>query len=200
LEISLTDFVDFTLKTGSSRVVKVKEIKGRGDYLPAADYWKGFREGVVALHRSGRMSAAALDRLVAGQSNASKARRYADAAAGYKRFIGKRPPAWFPPPPGRWIEGDLEVRVNPELGLTIDGVPTFTKLYFKSDSPTRSRVQAVLAVIDVSMASASPGSSVAVLDVSSGRLMRPDGRWNKRDMETLLAAEAGAFVEIWNRV
>jgi hypothetical protein len=199
VEITLTDFVDFTLLTGSSRVVKVKEIKSRGKYDPAGDFWKGFRGGVVDLHRTGKITPKALDEIVAAQTNASRAKRYAEAAAGYKKFLGKKAYPWFPAPTNRWVEGDLEVRVNPELGLDVDGKKTITKMYFKSESPTRSRVQAVLAVMEVALPSG-PASSFAVLDVANGRLMRPDGRWNKSDMQTLLVAEAGAFVDIWNRV
>ena len=199
MEITLTDFVDFSLSTGSSRVVKVKEIKGRGKYDPAGDFWKGFRSGVVDLHRNGTMSAKAIDGIVAAQTNATKSRRYADAAAGYKKFLGKKTYPWFPAPSNRWVQGPLEVKVNPELGLDVDGKKTITKLYFKNESPTRSRVQAVLAVMEVALPFGS-SSSFAVLDVANGRLMRPDGRWNKSDMQTLLIAEAGAFVDIWNRV
>jgi hypothetical protein len=201
MEISLTDFVDFTLATGSTRITKVKELKRRGAYDPAADFWKRFRGGVVELHRTGKMSAKALDDIVAAQTTATKFKNYATAAAGYKRLLAWKPGPDFPAPLRHWIEGDLDVRVNPELGLELDGRRTITKLYFKSESRTRSRVQAALALMEIALPSgASSSPAFAVLDVTTGKLMRPDGRWNNSDMATLLHAEAGAFVDIWEHV
>ena len=37
-EISLTDFVDFVIKSGSPKLTKVKSAKTRPDYDPKTDY------------------------------------------------------------------------------------------------------------------------------------------------------------------
>ncbi len=34
--------------------MKVKEIKRRGEYNPATDYWKDFRDAVVTMHRENK--------------------------------------------------------------------------------------------------------------------------------------------------
>jgi hypothetical protein len=202
VRISLTDFVDFTIVNGSSRVAKVRALKKRGNYDPASDFWRTLREGIVELHRTAQMAPTTLDSLVATQAGTRRHARYADAADGYKKFLGRRSFPWFDPPPAQWWhEGELDVRVNPELGLVVDGNPTVIKLYFKNEAPTRSRVQAVLAVLDAELASrAARGSRFAVLDVNGSRLMVPDGRWSAGDMKALLVAEARAFVDIWNAI
>lgn len=91
------------------------------------------------------------------------------------------------------------MRVNPELGLVISSTPTVVKLYFKNEAPTRSRVQAVLWMMEAVLP-APRGGQFAVLDVANGRLMPPGASWSKDDMRALLSGEAHAFVEIWNRL
>lgn len=201
MEISLTDFVDFTIVNGSSRVAKVRQLKQRGDYDPATDFWRPLRKGLIELHRTGKMSASELDAWLSTQTNPKRFKRYAEAVGGYKKFIGKRSLPWLTPPVASWREGDLTVRVNPELGLEVDGKPTVMKLYFKNEAPTRARVEAVHAVLDVELGTrVKAGSRFAVLDVNSGLLMLPDARWSESDMKALLTAEARAFVDIWNAI
>ena len=201
MEITLTDFVDFTIVNGSSRIAKVRELKKRGNYEPATDFWRPLRKGLVDLHKAGKMSAPELDAWLSTQSNPKRLQRYAEAVAGYKRFLGKRNMPWVSAPNASWREGDLIVRVNPELGVVVDGKPTVVKLYFKNDAPTRARVEAVHAILDVELGSrVRAGTQFGVLDVSNGRLMLPDARWSKSDMQILLTAEARAFVDIWNAI
>lgn len=201
MEISLTDFVDFTIVNGSTRVATVRAVKKRGDYDPAGDFWRPLRKGMVELHETGRMTPAQLDALLSSQTNEKRLPRFTDAVEGYKRFLAKRVLTWFDPPGALWREGDLAVRVNPEFGLVIDGKQTVIKLYFKKEEATRQRVQAVLAVMDIALGG-KVGADVqfAVLGVNQGRLMLPDGHWSKNDMKALLKAEAGAFVQLWNTI
>jgi len=51
IELSLTDFVDFVCKSGSTKLTKVKQIKNREDYSPATDFYKALREGIQDIHR-----------------------------------------------------------------------------------------------------------------------------------------------------
>ena len=117
MEISLTDFVDFTIKSGPAKVTKVREVKGRDPYEPAVDFWRPLREGIVEMHRAGRVTKEGLDAIIDAQSHALKLRLYPAASDGYLRFLGKKPPTWFEPPRGLWTSGPLAVRVNPEVGL-----------------------------------------------------------------------------------
>ncbi len=201
MEISLTDFVDFTIVNGSTRVATVRSLKKRGDYDPASDFWRPLRKGMVELHQASRMTQAELDAWLAAQTNEKRLPRFRDAVEGYKRFLARRILTWFDPSSALWREGDLAVRVNPEFGLEIDGKKTVIKLYFKNEKPTRARVQAVLAIMDIGLGHKTGADTrFAVLDVNQGRLMLPDGRWSKNDMKALLKAEAGALVQIWNTI
>ena len=203
MEISLTDFVDFTIVNGSTRVATVRRLKKRveHDYDPKTDFWRTLRKGLVELHQTGRITPTELDSWLAVQTNVRRIPRYRDAVDGYKKFLGRRDLPWFDPPSAMWRERDLSVRVNPELGLIIDGKKTVIKLYFKNEEPTRARVQAVLAIMDIALAGKAGGAvHFAVLDVNKGHLLPPDGHWIKSDMEALLKADAGALIQLWNSI
>ena len=198
MEISLTDFVEFTFRSGPSKVTKVREVKNRDVYEPATDFWRPLRDGIVDLHRDGRVDKRGLDAIVAAQTHALKLRLYPLAADGYLSFLGRRQPEWFTPPRGIWRSGGLEVRVNPEVGLIIGDHPTVIKLYFKKEELTQARVQASIGVmLDELAPRTDAGTQFGVLDVRAGRLLKSDGRWTMSDTQLLIRGEARSFVEIW---
>lgn len=199
IEISLADFVDFTVTAGPPKVTKVKAIKNREEWEPKTDFWRPLRDAIVELQRVGLMSKAALEEVVASQNDAKKERLYLRAAAGYLKFVGRRPRAWFIPTRGLWKSGRLAVRVNPEIGLEVAGHPTVIKLYFKKEQLTSLRVQASIGVMVAELtARSAPGTQFGVLDVKDGKLLLPDGRWNALDAQVLIRGEARSFVEIWD--
>jgi hypothetical protein len=50
MEITLTDFTDFSLETCAAKVALVRGIKSRPGYDPAADFYKNVREVIVEVH------------------------------------------------------------------------------------------------------------------------------------------------------
>ena len=84
-DISLTDFVDFAIKSGTPKLTKVRTIKSRPDYEPAFDYWKQLREGICDFHRAGAKNKADLNEVVDSLQNPRKVGRYSAALKGYKR-------------------------------------------------------------------------------------------------------------------
>jgi hypothetical protein len=71
-EISLTDFVDFVVRSGPAKVTKVREIRERGPYAPALDFWKPLREGIVSFHAAGSTDKRELDRILRGITDPKK--------------------------------------------------------------------------------------------------------------------------------
>ncbi|TMN21890.1 hypothetical protein [Lentibacillus cibarius] len=128
--VSLTQFIDFTLKrSGSARTNFVREIKYR-EYHPATDYWKQLRDEIKKLHSEGA-SLEKLDYLV-DRVHERKRRNYNEAIKLYKRFFRDKNCEWFNPGSSYWAFNDeLIVKSNPEIGLYINGQPHLVKLYFK---------------------------------------------------------------------
>lgn len=85
IEISLTDFVDFVCKAGSSKLTKVKQIKKREDYSPAQDFYKPLREGIIEVHKNDGEKKD-LKRIIDSITDSKKIRNYTEAIEGYKRF------------------------------------------------------------------------------------------------------------------
>ena len=195
--ISLTDFVDFVISSGTPKLSKVQEVKRRGPYEPAFDFWRALREAIVALHNSRSLNKRQLDRAASGLTDKNKQLRYPDSIRGYKRFLGRKRISWFAPPTGRWGPPGLTIRVNPELGLYINGVPHLIKLYFKGEPLSRRRVAIVLLLLRVALhPQVRNGTTYAILDVPRGKLFgdpSPDS-----SLIPLLQGEASAFLTIWN--
>ncbi len=194
-EISLTDFVDFVIKAGSPKLTKVREIANRPRYSPVFDFWKTLREHLADFHRGRVHLDAPLEAL-----HPKKRHPYDAAFVGYRKFlrkIGESP--FFEPPSERWISSGLVVRVNPEIGLCIDGKRHVIKLYFKDEEPTKHRLHAVLELMRISLKKGRFADvSVAVLDVGTGKLITP----TKEDpgFSLLLEAEALSFMTMWTAI
>ncbi len=143
-EISLTEFVDFALKSGTPQFTAVKEIKRAHEvgYHPTRDFYLKMRDGIVEMHRDNAPKSA-LDGLVRGIRDKNKQKLYPVLAEGYRKFLGRKAISWFEPPRCNWSFGGLVVRVNPELGLSFDGQDHIIKLYFKEDKLLKRGIEHV---------------------------------------------------------
>src|SRR5690606_26721719 len=113
IEISLTDFIDYVNKTGTSKLTKVRQLKDREkNYHPAKDFYKALREGIVENHQKGG-GKKDLDKIIQTLKDERKTKNYIEAIAGYKKFWGRKPINYFEPASRHWIIGDLDVRINP---------------------------------------------------------------------------------------
>ena len=193
IDISLTDFVDFVIKAGSPKLTKVRELVNRGQYSPATDFWRPLREHLPQTHRA----SVGLDSILNG-IDARKKRRYEGALVGYKKFLRKNGnTSYFDPPSERWVDSGLSVRVNPELGLLIDGERYVVKLYFKDEEPTPYRLDAVLELMRVALRKGRfEDVKVAVLDVAKGKLIVATKE--NPEFSLLLTGEAASFVKMWD--
>ena len=197
-EISLTDFVNFVTRIGSARLTLVREIRSRGDYDPIRDFWRDLRDGLVTSHRDGLIDKHDLDELVNKQPEPRR-EHYRAAVAGYKRFLGRKSAVWFEPQPVMWQREDLGIRVNPELGLLLNGQRTVIKLHFRSRSLSKRQIECILLLMEDALRPTSqPGDRFAVLDVQSGKLfVSEDPRWGLRPF---LVGEAQAFLTMWREI
>jgi hypothetical protein len=193
----LTDFVDFVSASGTPRVTKVREIKSRPDYNPAFDFWRALRQAVVELHEQG-MAAAALDRILPELTDGKKTAAYPPLIAAYKKWMRPLTLEWFAPPVASWTDERLTVRLNPELGLRINGVPHVVKLYFKRDPLSARRLAVIFHLMNERLPQRQRGAIPAVLDVPRGKLCLAPAP--TAGLGVLLKSEAVAFVTIWENL
>ena len=118
---------------------------------------------------------------------------------GYQKWWGRKNLEWFNPPSTTWSAYKVDVRVNPELGLRINGVPHLIKLYHKSDRIAKSRVDLITHLMKISLSYKAPKNTImSVLDVRRSNLMSPtvpiDG------LTAALEAELAYIAALWPNV
>ena len=200
IEISLTQFVDFTIRTGTTRVTKVRELKSRGNqYDPKIDFWRILRESIIEHCRSNSKERLEIREVLKKVLSDKKIKNFPLRIEGYNKFRSKKKISWFEPPRAEWEHSGVNVRVNPELGLNINGRRTIVKLYFKNDPLSKSRVEITRLLLATALKSdLDEEIDFAVLDVPRGKIYnspKPDP-----SLPPLLLSEASALEVIWNGI
>jgi len=115
--ISLTTFVDFVIKSATSRITCVRKAKKlyAGAYSPVFDFWKPLREAIVEMHREGQPKSVLAD-AVGPSVHARKRGSYEQCIQSYMRWMGRRHFEWSGCQSVLWERSGLSVNVNPELG------------------------------------------------------------------------------------
>jgi len=169
-QISLTDLVDIVSKSGTAKATKVAQVKARPDYEPAFDFYKALRDRIVEIHRAGDPRSV-LTSFMASVTDHKKRVNYPNAMDGYKKWWGQKTLRWFSPPRVIYEQHGVEVIVNPELGLDINGTRHLVKLYFKTDRLSKLRVDIITRLMESTLRPQCRNDEVvAVLDVRQAKL------------------------------
>lgn len=128
--LSLTDVVDLFMLQGQPKVTKVRNLKNRQAYSPATDFYGPLRKQIVAIHQAGQPRSS-LSKIVASITDPKKLGHYSQAVQGYTKWWGSKSLVWFQPPRATHVAHGFDVRVNPELGLSVGSSSFVVKLYFK---------------------------------------------------------------------
>ena len=203
--ISLSQFYPFVLadvvakRSSTESIRRVHRVPS-----PAVDYWRLLRLNIVAHHQVAADPRPeppdAVDPLDAAVDLAGPDRlaHYSTAVANYRRFLGRRRVEWVGQPRRAvWLADPLRIRVDPELHVTIDGDPHVIKLYLKahpSEALTQRTANPLAWLLDHCHGHL---GRPLVLDVLRGRAFGLTG--HGRDYESLLRAQAAAFVSLWER-
>lgn len=193
--IPLTPFVDFALMAGPNRVKVGRSLFGD----PHADYYAPVRDAVVEAHAKEVAPAdlhPELNRWLLSRSDERQWRIFAKVIAGYCKFVaGQGKVRWFEPPSRDVPLGPFPfcVRVDPELGLLIDGRPHVVKVHWRGDPLTKERIALVTTMLSSALAATWPGTVMAVMDIRRSRIFTP--RQNA-DVGLLVKSEAAALAEI----
>ena len=195
--VSLTQFFPFVLADSLSKRSELRSIKrAQGTYTPAVDYWRLLRLQVTAFHQFAPGSGPdALDTAIE-LAHADRKEHYRTAVAGYRKFLGRKQVEWLGQPRrGIWLADGLQVRVNPELHVTINGEPHVVKLYLKADPKwaLHQRTANPMAYL-IDHCHGHLGRPL-VVDVMRGRAYALTRQGV--DYESMLRAQAAAFVSLW---
>ena len=199
IKITLTEFVDFVTRSGTPKLTVVRQAKKRHavGYSPQMDFYKPLRERLVALHKN-EQAKASLDDLLGQLTDKKKRAAYPELIEGYKRFLGRKNLRWFNPPHGVWECAGLTVSIRPELGLIMGGTQHVVKLYFKSEKPSKLRMDTILQLMEAVLGEKGGPYKFGVLDVRNARLVSSTG-FNPGLMP-LLEGESQSFETIYDQV
>ena len=196
--ISLTDFVDFIAKTGNPKLTQVKTVKWRKPYSPGTDFWRPLRLAVVDYHEDNGTKKAELDQVL-DNINPKQAKCYSLALKGYQKFLGRKKITWDGTHTKQWNGDLMSVRVNPELGVTINGKRHIMKLYFKAEPLTKAKADLILLLMAESLGSTvAQDTEFALLDVQKGKLYSSASP--SKGLLPLLEGEANSFATMWNAI
>lgn len=198
ISISMTDFVDFAISSGTPKLTKVRQVKNRDDYHPAKDFYRILRNGIIEFHMNNESDKSKLDDIVNNLANPKKEKRYSQAIRGYKRFLGRKKYEWFQPPSDEWGPQGISIKINPELGLILDGEPNIIKMYFKVEALSKRKIDIVLLMLYNCFYKSSSGTNFSILDVQRGKIFstkHPD-----ESLMPLLIGEAENFKTIWENI
>lgn len=196
--LSLTDLVDVVSKAGTPKATKVAEIKNRKPYQPATDFYKPFRDGLIELHQAGK-DRKALGDLQKSLTDPKKITNYPDAIDGYRKWWGKKSLSWFEPPRNLYGHAGIDVAINPELGLVVDGKRYVIKLYLKSDPLTKLRVDLITVLMEVALRQkCQPDDVLAILDVRQGKLFTVSAQI--KPTKAVVDAELAYIAALWPSV
>lgn len=196
--LSLTDLVDVVSKAGTPKATKVSETKNRRPYQPATDFYKPFRDGLINLHQAGN-DKTALGDLQKSLTDPKKITNYPDAIDGYRKWWGKKNLTWFEPPRNLYGHAGIDVAINPELGLVVNGNRHVIKLYLKADPLTKLRVDLITVLMEVALRpKCQADDPLALLDVRQGKLFTVSAPL--KSTKAVVDAELAYIAALWPSV
>ena len=184
--ITMSQFVDYVLTSGTSKLTAAKRIVSQGADEQASDFYRPIREAIGDMHRAG-LDTVVLDDLLASLVDKREQLLFFKVASGYKKFLQQGKMIWFEPPMRNYSLGSIDIRIAPELGLLIDGRPYVVKLYFRGEPIDPQRVVITNQLLTNALSTTWPGTVFSVLDVRRARL---HGYRPKSEVGLLLKAEA----------
>lgn len=194
-KITLTDYIDFISRSSFSKASKVKSIFQRPSYNPAFDFYKDLREEIIEVNFK-NLGKEKLLEFLSGYSGSKKFKRYKSLLDGYLKFVGRKRTTWFTPQIAYWSYQNLSVKVNPEIGITVNGDSYLIKLYFKETPIKRDSIKLLLSMMENTLGSGiHTGYKCAILDVERGKLHYL--KTKSPEITDLMNAEAEYFLKLW---
>lgn len=194
MNIEMAQFVDYVLANGPSKIMEIKRhMQGSTDKAPSI--YARLRAKIVETFTSGK-DVEELRKLT--PEDRREHRIYPIIIRGYDKFLRddiRRPR--FAPPLADYSFGDgPTIRVDPEIGLEIDGKPCIIKLYFRSDPISPQRIMVTNELLAAAFSETWPKATFAVLDVRRARLYKHRSRPDVKELLKVEAMSFGALAEV----
>ncbi|MGO1072482.1 hypothetical protein [Lysobacter sp. CA199] len=194
-KISLTDFVDVVSKSGTPKATKVAQIKNRPEYGPAQDFYKIFRDGIIELHKRDDEKSE-LKSILLKTTDEKRLAHYPGMVKGYSKWWGKRTLSWFTPATSTYSNSGIDVSVNPELGINIDGLNYIVKMYMKSEKLTKPRAELITELMEKTLRPLIKNNArIGILDVKNSKIFEHTP--GKKPLKPMIDAELAYIASLW---
>lgn len=199
MKVPLFTFATFVTAAPTAKLASVAKLKQNLEqgYDVRLDFYKRLREFIPKNHREGGAKGD-LDRFV-DEATEKKHDTFAARADAYQGWWGSQNVKWVGGKATTWAAGGVDVNVNPELFVSVDGVRHVIKLYFNAtERLTTDRCNVVLRLMELGFRDgASPdGRPVpAVLDLTQSQFHSP--ATSLAYLDPVLSGEAASFSTIW---
>jgi hypothetical protein len=192
--ISLTDFIAFINKQGVKKLQQIEQMALRDKYEPQKDFYRKCRLKIIEFAKSGSFNPSndAIKEFLSSV-NPNRVKHYYSLLKGYKKLLSNKQVEWVEPPVGMWTANELSVKLNPEIGLTIDKKHTAIKLYLKDEKLTQESANIILTIMDDVFSR--DGFKSAILDVRRGKLFYLKG--NRKLYKVFAESEAELFFRLF---
>lgn len=196
-KITFTDFIDLALRVGTQKVTKIKELKSRGEYSPAKDFYKQVRDIIIETHTND-LPKDYLDNAFE-RATEKKKTHFQAIVKGYKKWWGNKNLEWIEPPRATIDTDQLLISINPELYLDIDGEKHIIKLYLKDDKLTKNKILHTCQMMhDYLKNDLDKNTYISIIDVRRGVLHTPST--DNSIISTVLRGELQLITTIWNDI
>lgn len=190
IRIGLTNFLRFMSATGLTRVNAVDE--ALQEYRDWKDYYRDLREQMILALKD--HDPERLRRFMRDRALDARTPHFSVCAAGLIEWMAVTDYRFIRVQKGgRWSEGELQISVNPEVAIAVDGVEYLVKLYLAKGSLSKPARAAFAWLVRETHGSA---MTPALLEVRKHRLFPTPspssriGRW--------VRGEAQAFINYTN--
>lgn len=198
-KVSLTDLIDLVSKVALQKKTKLRQVKFRGDYGVASDYYKGFRDRLISHHKANGPRSG-LATAIGTPTDPKKIDGYLKTVAGYAKWWGRQQLTYFAPPASMYESNGVAVSVNPELGLEVNGHPHVIKLYLRGESElSKSGSSVICSLMEATLRAQVPASTtMSVLDVRRSKLFHASS--SPQDVMDLVDSELAWIAVMWERL
>lgn len=183
--IPFNAFLEFLSTPGLPRVKLTKSLR---EAPFRTDFYQPVVDAIRDLHTNERGAGdELLDAFLAARTDPKEQTVFPRVVKGYRRFLAANKASWFEPPSRDYPLGPINVVVDPEVGLLLNGRPHVLKLYMGRELPTLDQISAVTTLLTRALSTTWPGTEMCLLDVRRAKL-----HVHKADERTgvLLTAEA----------
>lgn len=165
-------FANFVTEKPNKRKKYVNKIISKEPYAFEKDYYSVLRIKLISTIKKNK-SLIELNQMLK-KINPKKHNHYEVLIDQIQNFMQGVKYIWVEPPKNIIEYSGLQLKVNPEIGININGETLFIKMYFKQDQIENEKVNVMLKIMQDSIKEDYQNAKVAILDVRRCELHKKD--------------------------